>query len=172
VVIGAALYLQGTTKPFENHVLNIAETVSLMTSLSTFLLGFFSVFDSDDPYVTSGVKVITSVIALVLNVAFVVYIGYLICRTQGGRMKDAPSSAEDDHSQVSQTHTHTHTHTQDEDGVVVHLGRELEEEGAVLTGVAPSESHSATDVPQLLPSSSVSLVYFAQPLSLEPLDKT
>jgi hypothetical protein len=109
--------------------------VSLCTSLCTFLLGFFSFLDNDDPYVTSGVKVVVSVLALLVNVAFVVYICYLLCRNQGVQAKDAPQSFA---SVDSKPHTRIHSES---DGVVVHVQRGLEKTG-VLDEAPPSTLHS------------------------------
>jgi hypothetical protein len=110
-----------------------------MTSLLTFLLGSFSFLDSDDPYITSGVKVASSVIALLFNAAFVVFIGYLLVRNQGGRIKGSPTSLSTDDS---------HVHRRD-DGVVMHVQQELEEK-AVLDAVlskSPSErKHALRDM--------------------------
>jgi hypothetical protein len=81
---------------------SLSPQVSLLTSGLTFLLGFFTFLDSDDPYITSGVKVALSLLALLVNVAFVVYIGYLLLRPQDGMVKDAPATED---SPVAQAHT-------------------------------------------------------------------
>jgi hypothetical protein len=70
------------------------------------------------------VKVALSVLALLVNVAFVVYIGYLLLRSQGGRMKDS----------------HAKQARSGDNGAVVHVQRELEEAG--LTGVVISKLSS------------------------------
>jgi hypothetical protein len=94
----------------------------------TFLLGFFTFLDSDDPYITSGVKVALSLLALLVNVAFVVYIGYLLLRPQNGRVQHASKTGD---SPVTQAH-------RSDSDAVSHILQDLE--GKRGTVQAPSES--------------------------------
>jgi hypothetical protein len=73
--------------------------------------------DSDDPYITSGVKVALSVLALVANVAFVVYIAYLLLRRQEGKVQDAPAPGD---SPVTQVH-------KDDSDAVSHIQQDFPE---------------------------------------------
>jgi hypothetical protein len=102
--------------------------VSLLTSALTFLLGFFTFLDSDDPYITSGVKVALSVLALVANVAFVMYIAYLLLRRQEGKVQDAPATGD---SPVTQAHM-------DDSDAVTHILQDLVSKGGTVQ--APTES--------------------------------
>jgi hypothetical protein len=99
-----------------------------LTSGLTFLLGFFTFLDPDDPYITSGVKVAMSLLAMVVNVAFVVYIGYLLLRPQNGRVQHASKTGD---SPVTQAH-------RSDSDAVSHILQDLE--GKRGTVQAPSES--------------------------------
>jgi hypothetical protein len=93
----------------------------------------------DDPYITSGVKVALSAFALLINAAFVAFIGYLFFRNQGERIEDSPSSMSTFGSHVKQARS-------GDDGVIMHVQQELGDKAVfdAVLGKPPSEGEHAS----------------------------
>jgi hypothetical protein len=90
------------------------------------------------------VKVALSVLALLVNLTFVVYIGYVLVQNQGVEVKDVLPSFSAVDSQVTQALIHG----KNDGGVFVHAPQETEEEegGTVLNGVVPDKSPSEREL--------------------------